>query len=185
MLMEELFDRGIMRMGPARDDPSRQVGVFNLEYVSTFPAARLAEMEKFRWIEGIWNADNRVPVTRTNPAYTDRHTFQYQFCEKDAWICSVRGGVERRHITFDPFSRQWMYVLIEGAYGIMRSPGWDGDHITFEGLVTMIGVECYMRQRWTRTSNDAFQFINEEKLADGSWAFVDDWVCTRASEPRA
>lgn len=61
MLMEELFGRGIMRMGPARNDPSRQVGVFNMELVSTLPALRLQELEKLRWIEGDWNTANRFP----------------------------------------------------------------------------------------------------------------------------
>jgi hypothetical protein len=68
MLMEELFGRGIMRMGPARDDPDRPVGVFNLEFVSTVPALRLQELEKFRWIEGQWStvaAGFRSGVFRT------------------------------------------------------------------------------------------------------------------------
>jgi len=34
-------------------------------------------------------------------------------------------SLETPNITFDPFSKQWMYVLIDGAYGILRSPeGW-------------------------------------------------------------
>ncbi|HLK64518.1 MAG TPA: hypothetical protein VKU19_13835 [Bryobacteraceae bacterium] len=178
--MEELFTRGIMRMGPSRTDPNNQVGVFNMEFAATLPALRLAEMEKFRWIEGEWNSENHVPATRTNPAYVDKNTGQYKLCEKSAWLCLVdRTGAERRHITFDPFSRQWMYVLLEGAYGIMRSPGWVENRIVFEGLVTMIGVECYLRQTWTRIDDNEFRFVNEERLADGSWAYVDEWVCRR------
>jgi len=180
MLMEELFARGIMRMGPARDDPARQVGVFNLEFVAGLPALRLSEMEKFRWIEGEWNTENRVPATRLSPAYSDFSRGTYRICERNNWICLVdRNGLERRHITFDPFSGQWIYVLLEGAYGIMRSPGWDGNHIAFEGLVTMIGVECVMRQAWTKASDDEFRFVNEEKLPDGTWGYVDEWICTR------
>jgi hypothetical protein len=38
MLMEELFRRGIMVMGPSRDGPSCQAGVFNMKLVSQFPA---------------------------------------------------------------------------------------------------------------------------------------------------
>ena len=52
MLMAELFEKGIMVMGPSRDDPQRQVGVFNKELVATLPAARLAEMEKVKWLAG-------------------------------------------------------------------------------------------------------------------------------------
>jgi hypothetical protein len=90
-----------------------------------------------------------------------------------------RAGVERRHITFDPFSRQWMYLLMDGAYGIMRSPGWIENRIVFEGHLTMIGVECHMRQTWTKVSEDEFRFVNEERLADGAWGYVDEWECKR------
>jgi hypothetical protein len=74
-----------------------------------------------------------------------------------------------------PFSRNGTVQakLRYGAYGILRSPGWIENHIVFEGHVTMIGVECQMRQTWTKSSDDEFQFVNEERLADGSWGYVD------------
>jgi hypothetical protein len=31
-----------------------------------------------------------------------------------------------------------MYVLLEGAYRILRSAGWDGDRMAFEGEMTMM-----------------------------------------------
>ena len=171
-------------MGPARNDPTRQVGVFNPDFLSTLPALRQAEMEKFRWIEGEWNSANRVPATATNPAYTDVSSGRYRFCEKGNWLCLVdRSGAERRFITFDPFSRQWIYLLMDGAYGIMRSPGWEGNRLVFEGRVTMIGVDCDLRQTWTKNGDEKFRFVNEEKLPDGSWGYVDEWECTRKSRP--
>ena len=180
MLLEQLFERGIMRMGPAKDDAHRQVGVFNSETVATFPTMRLAELQKFRWIAGEWTAINNVPATRANPAYADLSSTTFKLCEKDAWICLVgRDGRERPHITFDPFSRQWMYVLAEGAYGILRSPGWDDNQIVFTGPMMMIGVDCELRQSWTKISDNEFRFVNEEKLSDGSWGYVDEWQFQR------
>jgi hypothetical protein len=180
MLMEQLFDRGIMAMVPSKDDPARQVGGFNPEFLSKLPALRSAELEKFRWIVGEWKAENRVSATRANPAYTDLNSATFKLCEKDAWICVVgRDGRERLHITFDPFSKQWMYVLVEGAYGVLRSPGWSGNRIVFTGPMMMIGVDCELRQSWTKTSDDEFAFVNEEKLGDGSWGYVDEWAFRR------
>jgi hypothetical protein len=180
MLMEELFERGIMMMGPSRDDPQRQVGIFNKDVVASFPALRLAEMEKVRWLAGDWNAVNKVPATRANPAYADISSSALRLCEKGAWICRIGpDGRERPHITFDPFSKQWMYVLAEGAFGILRSPGWARNRIVFTGHVTMIGVDCEMRQTWTKTSDNQFAFLNEEQLADGSWGYVDEWEFRR------
>jgi len=66
--MEELFGRGIMVMGSAKDDPSRQTGTFNIELLKTFPALKTSEMEKMRWLEGEWTSVNRVPGTSKNPA---------------------------------------------------------------------------------------------------------------------
>jgi hypothetical protein len=180
MLIEELFGRGIMVMGPAKDRPGLQTGTFNMGLLKTFPALKAAEMEKMRWIEGEWNSVNRVPATSKNPAYEDVNTGTYRFCEKDSWICLVgKDGRERKYLTFDPFSGQWIYVLLEGAYGILRSPGWNGNEIAFEGEMTMIGVNCVLRQTWKKKSNDAFMFVNEEKLADGSWGYVDEWELNR------
>ena len=180
MLMEELFDRGIMRMGPSHENSGKQVGVFNPEVVATFPTLRLAELEKFRWIAGEWTAINKVPATRSNPAYSDLCSTRFKLCEKDAWICLVgRDGKERPHITFDPFSKQWMYVLTEGAYGILRSRGWEGNRMVFTGPMMMIGVDCELRQTWTKTSDNEFRFVNEEKLNESSWGYVDEWEFRR------
>jgi hypothetical protein len=100
----------------------------------------------------------------------------FTLCEKDNWIC-ITGpdGRERPNITFDPFSRQWIYLLYEGAYGLLRSPGWDGNRIVFSGLMTMIGLQCSWRLTWTKVSDDQFGFINEENLPDGPWGYVDEW----------
>jgi hypothetical protein len=44
----------------------------------------------------------------------------------------------------------------------------------------MIGIECEWRMRWTKTSDDEFGFVNEERLADGSWVYIDEWHYCRA-----
>jgi hypothetical protein len=71
------------------------------------------------------------PGDAVEPGYTDVGSCRFSLSEKDAWICAVApDGKERRHITADPFSRQWIYVLTQGSYGILRSPqGWIRDRI--------------------------------------------------------
>jgi len=179
--MEQLFERGIMVMGTGGKDHKEPIGMFNLALVSEFPALRKAELEKMRWLEGSWSSVNRVPATRFNPAYTDVNTGEYKFCDRGHWICLVgKEGSERKHITFDPFSKQWIYLLAEGAYGILRSPGWDGNRLVWTGEMTMIGVNCVLRQSWEKKSDDQFSFINEERLEDGTWGYVDEWEIRRA-----
>ena len=177
MLIEELFSKGLMTMGASKADPERQVGVFRPEAVSQLPAVRAAEMEKFRWIVGEWNYENRVPATRLSPAYADVGSSRFSLCEKDAWICMVApGGKESRNITFDPLSRQWIYVLTQGSYGILRSPdGWIKDRIVFSGMMTMIGIDCEWRMTWAKISDGAFGFVNEQLTTDGTWEYIDEW----------
>jgi hypothetical protein len=174
MVFEELFSRGVMTMGPSRTDPTRQVGVFNAEVVSKLPALRAEQMETFRWLAGEWNSENLVPATRLSPAYTDVGSAQFSCCEKDAWICAVApNGRESRHITFDPFSKQWIYVLTQGSYGILRSrEGWRENQIVFSGLMTMLGVDCDWRMTWTKHSDHEFVFVNEERVG-GAWEYID------------
>jgi len=181
MLIEELFSRGVMTMGPSKADPARQVGVFRPEAVAELPALRKREMEKFGWIAGEWKYENAVPATRCSPAYTDTGSCRYALGEKGTWVCAVTpDGAEMRLITFDPFSRQWIYVLTQGSYGILRGPeGWAGGRLVFTGLMTMIGIECEWRMTWHKQSEDAFGFVNEERGPDGAWSYIDEWRFTR------
>lgn len=164
-------------MGPSRTDPARQVGVFNTEFIARLPALRAQQMETFRWIAGEWNYENLVPATRLSPAYTDVGSYRFSRCEKDAWICVVApDGREAHHITFDPFSQQWIYVLTQGSYGIRRSrAGWRGNQIVLSGLMTMLGIDCDWRMTGTKHSDDEFAFVNEERVTSGAWEFIDEW----------
>jgi len=177
MLMERLFSEGIMQMGPSRVDPGREVGVFNPQRVAGLAAQRAAALRSFAWIAGEWDHENVVPATRVSPAYSDVGTSRFALGEGGSWICAVApDGRELPQITFDAFSRQWIYLLTRGSYGLLRSQeGWVGNTITFTGAMTMIGVNLEWRMRWTRHIDDAFSFINEEQNPDGSWAYIDEW----------
>jgi hypothetical protein len=181
MLIEELFARGIMTIGPSRVDPNRQVGIFAPQAVAGLAAARAAGIETFRWIVGEWNYENLVPRTRLSPAYTDIGTQRFAVLE-DGWVCVVSpDGMQHRCLTFDPFSRQWIYILTRGSFGMLRSKaGWAGGQITFSGLMTMIGVECEWRMTWTKISDEEFRFVNEEKTAAGYWGYIDEWHFRRS-----
>jgi len=175
-----------MTMGACKADPQRRVGVFRPEAVAQLPAVRATAMEQFRWIAGEWSYENRVPATRVSPAYCDVGSTRFAFCERDAWVCTVApDGKETRSLTFDPFSRQWIYVLAQGSFGMLRSPeGWVDGRISFSGPMTMIGIDCEWRMTWTKASDDAFGFVNEERAADGGWDYVDEWCFERKAAAR-
>lgn len=181
MLMEELFSSGVMTMGPSRSDPTRQVGVFTPEILASLPGIRAAEMGKIRWMEGEWAHENHVPATRASPAYTDAGVSRFKLSDKADWLCMVGpDGKETPNVTFDPFSKQWIYLLMRGAYGMLRSAqGWQDNRLVFSGEMTMLGPPRGWRLTLTRESDDAFSFLNEEPEPDGSWAYIDRWHFTR------
>lgn len=182
MLIEELFARGTMTMGPSRHDPARQVGVFAPGLLEHLAARRAAEMEKFRWIEGSWTYENDVPASPRNPAYVDAGSQTFSLCDRETWVCApLPDGSNMRQITFDPFSSQWIYALTRGSYGILRSAdGWVGNQIVFTGSMTMIGIHCDWRMIWTRFSDDEFRFVNQERIPGGAWAHIDEWRFRRS-----
>ena len=186
MLIEELFSRGIMTMGPSPNDPTRQVGIFDSRYTAPLPALRAEHLQQFRWIAGDWDYENRVPSTRVSPSYTDIGSARYSLCEKETWICLVApDGREMPQITYDPFSKQWIFALIWGSYGILRSPqGWTGNRIVFSGLMTMIGLTRDWRMTWTKFDEGEFGFVNEEHDEHGSWAYIDEWRFKRKAGNR-
>jgi len=183
MLIEKLFARGTMTMGPSRNDPERQVGVFPPELLPQLAALRAAELEKVRWLAGDWRYENQVPATRFSPAYTDAGICRFSLCENGAWICSgAPQGPERRNLTFDPLSRQWIYVLTQGSFGILRSSvGWTGNSIVFTGMMTMVGINCEWRMTWVKESEESFHFVNEELGTGGDWQYVDEWRFRRVT----
>src|SRR5262249_9639922 len=96
------------------------------------------------------------------------------------WICvSLPKGKIVPLLTFDGWSGQWIYVLTNGAFGILRSTGWVDQQLVFTGVMTMGGVTCEWRMTWSRRGPDRFAFVNEEKTPAGSWAYIDEWRYVR------
>ena len=175
LIFEQLVRRGFMVL-----DPERKVLTFNREVVGKFPPVRKSKMEEFQWLVGEWAFENRVRATPTTPAYTDTYFYTYQLCEDDTRLCLVGpGGKLRPYLTFDAFSNRWMMTFTEALYGVLRSYGWQGNTIVFAGGLTMLGVDCELRQTITRQSESQFHILNEEKLTDGSWHMMDEFNCRR------
>jgi hypothetical protein len=180
-LIETLFSRRIVRMGPSRHDPARSVATFDLDAVAKLAAERAREMERIGWLAGDWTFENPVPATRLSPAYCDHGSASFTASDDGMFMCMVgRDGRQMPLLTFDPWSRRWIYMLTSGSYGILRSPGWEGERIVFTGLMTMIGIDCEWRMTWTRQGENAFGFVNEEHAA-GSWRYIDEWRYLRKS----
>jgi hypothetical protein len=72
-----------------------------------------------------------------------------------------------------------MMTFTEGLFGVLQSNGWHGETIVFTGPLTMLGVDCELRQTITKKNPDEFHILNEEKLPDGTWQETDEFFCRR------
>jgi len=141
-LIEKMFESKVVRMGPSRNDASRQVASFDPEAIRALAARRSTELHTFEFLIGDWSYQNPVPATRVSPAYCDVGSATFRQNADRTWICMLGpNGREIPLLTFDAWSNQWIYVLTNGAYGILRSSGRDGINITFRGAMTMVGVQ--------------------------------------------
>ena len=175
LIFEQLVSRGLMAL-----DPNRNVLVFNVPVLARFPAIRQQRIEEFKWMIGDWAFENHVRATPTTPAYTDTYYYTYELADTGSrYTVSGHGAKARPYLTFDPFSNRWMMTFTEGLFGVLQSDGWKGDAIVFTGPLTMLGIDCELRQTITRKGPDEFHILNEEKLADGSWRETDEFVCRR------
>src|SRR5215510_9216585 len=111
-LIETLFSRRIVRMGPSRHDPSRQVATFDPGALAQLAADRSAEMNRFGWLSGDWMFENPVPATRLSPAYCDAGSASFALSPDGLFMCMVGpDGRQAPLLTYDPWSRQWIYML--------------------------------------------------------------------------
>jgi hypothetical protein len=176
-IFEQLVGRGLMVF-----DPNRKVLTFNLAVLAKFPAIRQQRIDEFKWLIGDWAFENHVRATPTTPAYIDTYYYTYELTDDGSrYTVSGHGAKARPYLTFDPFSSRWMMTFTEGLFGVLQSNGWNADSIVFTGLLTMLGIDCELRQTLTRKSPDEFHILNEEKLPDGTWRETDEFFCRRKS----
>jgi len=175
LIFEQFVSRGVMSF-----DPNRRVLAFNLPVIAKLPAIRQQKIEEFKWLVGDWAFENHVRATPTTPAYTDTYFYRYELAENGTrYTVSGHGAKARPYLTFDPFSNRWMMTFTEGLFGVLQSEGWQGDTIVFIGRLTMLGVDCELRQTITKRSPDEFHILNEERLENGSWQETDEFNCCR------
>ena len=77
-----------------------------------------------------------------------------------------------------------VWVLQPGYYnrydwGSLIANGWEGDHIVFNGAISVTGIKLVERETWTRRSDDEFLIVYEQQLSDGSWFTIEENTYTR------
>ena len=68
-----------------------------------------------------------------------------------------------------------MMTFTESVYGVLESKVWQRDSIVFTGCLTMLGVDCEIRQTISKRSADEFYALHEEKIKEGTGVVTDEF----------
>jgi hypothetical protein len=85
------------------------------------------------------------------------------------------GGQDVGYVTYNPVTKRWIALGIDGTGNAVTTTatGWAGNRLVFTGDVTIVGEQVTLRQTVEKVSDTAYNVINEQKMADGSWLVLD------------
>ena len=112
-------------------------------------------------------------------------SLEYRLSKNGSAIQLVLHGEEPMpNIIWDGFDNQFVLSMLEPrSFGSMTSKGWRGDRLVFEGNMTLL---LQLRQTWKRQKPvGEFTVQNEERLADGTYATVDQFTFVKAASAKA
>lgn len=141
------------------------------------------ELERAAWLAGDWNVTARVFATPKTPERVDRGTSHVERILDGTWL-SFRdtypsGTQDLGFLTFNPVTKLWMAVHLDSTGNAIRSTArdWDAGRLVFvtESAV-IVGETITLRQTIEKRSDTEYRVLNEEQLASGAWAKLDEYV---------
>jgi hypothetical protein len=149
------------------------------------------EMNSLQWLLGTWKSSGQVFPTPSTPerVHPEAGVSTHKTVPESTWIWKLDTqegtGIFMPWISYDrPSKRYVMNSCVDaGVYGVLTSPGMQGNRITFEGDVTIFNISIHLRQTFTKAStNEAeCEIFNEERMSDGTWTPIDQYHMTRQS----
>lgn len=137
--------------------------------------------DSFSWLVGTWNY---TMLIAGSPERKVSGSLEYRLSRNGSAIQLVQPGEEPMpYIIWDGFNSQFVLSMLDPrSFGSMTSKGWRNDRLVFEGYMTFAGIPLHLRQTWKRQKPTVgFTIQNEELLADGSYAAVDQFTFQQAS----
>ncbi len=141
-------------------------------------------LDQFSWLCGAWNYTLVIPGAGSSPERKVSGSLEYRFSRSGAALQLALPGEEPvPYIVWDGFNGQFVLSMLEPrSFGHLTSKGWRGDRAVFEGNMTFVGLPLQLRQTWVRRpGGGSFTVLNEERLASGALAPVDQYTFLRVS----
>ncbi|MBV9496203.1 MAG: hypothetical protein JOZ54_18285 [Acidobacteria bacterium] len=154
----------------------------DLELAKALSAAP-KELDEVKWMVGRWHILSRVFADGNREEHGESVT---AFAIDGTWLKtedSYQGKVaDFGLLTFNPVSKQWIALGVDKTGNVVRAVGngWkNGRLVLLAEDVEIVGERVTLRQTVEKRSDREYRILNEEKLTDGGWAVVDEYVYTR------
>jgi hypothetical protein len=140
------------------------------------PAQRIHDLD---WMLGDWKSEAVVHATGTTPEWREESRTSFRIVG-DAMIASDDLSTI---LVWDPFASAWRSFGAEPPVSPLASSvgQMEDGTLVLEGDVRLFGEPFHLRQTVTRDGPDAFNIVNEQRLASGRYQAVDAYRYTRAS----
>ena len=143
-----------------------------------------AELVQARWLVGRWNVNSRV------------------FAQSDHYVAGgesvvepIMGGTwlqiqdiydaevqDLGFLTINPVTSEWVAIGIDrtGNAVITKAQRWEDDRLVLlSENAEVLGERIALRQILTKVSDREYHVLNEERLENGIWAQIDEYVYTK------
>jgi hypothetical protein len=149
------------------------------------------EMEQVRWLVGVWEISGRAFATRTTPERAGASGQSVaQIVMNGRWLSYVDSypdSTEQTFLGYDPFTKEWVSQSIGSsgyAFTARTSDDWRDGRLVFTSVVDIFGIKTRLRQTMEKRSDREYRLLNEERLPDGEWVAVDEYVYRKISDIR-
>jgi hypothetical protein len=146
------------------------------------------EIKSLSWMVGTWDVTATVQAGSAATGTSDKGQSVIAFALDGTWIEArdtyPGGGQDVGYVTYNPVVKQWIALGIDGAGNAVTTmaTGWTGNRLVFTGEVTIVGERVTLRQTIEKLNDAAYNVINEQKMADGSWLVLGSLRIPQARE---
>lgn len=141
------------------------------------------ELERVRWLVGRWAIQSRVFAQ--GEAFADGGESSVEEILGGTWL-QIRDSYDGQSqdlgfLSFNPVTKEWVALGIDRTGNAVTATGrgWEGNRLMLVANAEIVGERVVLRQTMEKVSDDQYRVLNEEKLSDGSWARIDEYVYTR------
>jgi hypothetical protein len=141
------------------------------------------ELRSAAWLVGRWNVTARVFADGAEPKEADHGQSTVEEILGGTWL-QIRDTYEGQpedlgFLTFNVATKNWIAIGIDksGNAVTSKAKAWDGNRLALLAEdADILGEHVALRQTLEKHSDREYTILNEERLSNGEWAVIDEYV---------